>query len=373
LKIPPPHFLAPNGLNMKLTALFASAVSLCFGSFLQAGDPAISDPAQVDAAYHFLGEYVGKWSGRPIAVQVSTRKGDAQFYAKVFQGGLPGIGWDGTPPQLFGGNEAGSQLRLVANAGSAQMEVTPNKVTVADGDSRAELRKVARHGVTLGKTPPAGAKILFDGTSTSAFKSASMTSDGLLKAGAETVDPIGSCRLHLEFRTPYMPHSEDQKRGNSGIYIQRRYEVQILESFGQDCVFNGCGALYRQREPNLNMSLPPLIWQTYDIFFIAARFDHQGNKLAPAQISVIHNGVPVHYRTVVASKTGAGKPEGPEPLPLMLQDHSDPIVFRNVWLQAANSGTLTYNSDPPQAAEQVLNFPGQAGQRVTLVGEYLPR
>ncbi len=142
-----------------------------------------------------------------------------------------------------------------------------------------------------------------------------MTEDGLLKAGAETVDAIGSCRLHLEFRTPYMPQSEDQKRGNSGIYIQRRYEVQVLESFGQDCVFNGCGALYRQREPNLNMSLPPLVWQTYDIYFTEAKFDSEGKKVFPAQISVIHNGVPVHYRTSIASKTGAGKPEGPEPMP----------------------------------------------------------
>jgi len=199
-----------------------------------------------------------------------------------------------------------------------------------------------------------------------------MTSDGLLKAGAETVDSIGSCRLHLEFRTPYMATSEDQKRGNSGIYIQRRYEVQILESFGQDIVFNGCGALYRQRKPNLNMALPPLVWQTYDIFFIAAKFDAQGKKTFPAQISVIHNGVPVHYRTAIASKTGAGKPEGPEPMPLLLQDHSDPVVYRNVWMQAAEVGSLTYRNAAVQHTEQVLNFPGRTNDRVTLVREYHP-
>ncbi len=192
---------------------------------------------------------MGQWQGKPAAVQVSTRKGDTPFYAKLFQGGLPGIGWDGAAPQLFQGDVAGSQLRLTGANGSMQMEVSSQSVTIADADHRSELRKVQRRGVTMGLPAPAGAKVLFDGTSTSAFKSASMTEDGLLKAGAETVDAIGSCRLHLEFRTPYMPQSEDQKRGNSGIYIQRRYEVQVLESFGQDCVFNGCGALYRQREP----------------------------------------------------------------------------------------------------------------------------
>ena len=357
---------------MKLSTFIALLISISVGSSLCAGDPAITDPTQVDAAYHYLGEYMGSWAGKPVAVQVSTRKGDSLFYAKIFQGGLPGSGWDNTKPQVFNGNEAGSQLRLVAESGSAQMEVTPLKVTLADMDNRAELRKVARHGVTLGMKPPAGAKILFDGTSTDAFKGASMTSDKLLKAGAETVDPIGSCRLHLEFRTPYMPTSEDQKRGNSGIYIQRRYEVQVLESFGQDAVFNGCGALYRQREPNLNMALPPLVWQTYDIFFTVAQFDSQGNKVAPAQISVIHNGVPVHYRTAIAAKTGAGKPEGPELLPLLLQDHSDPVVYRNVWMQPANTGSLTYNDTPSLGTTQVLNFPGRTSERVTLVSELRP-
>lgn len=367
---------------MKLSALFAFALTLSAGwlpvnstpftAVAHAGDPAISDPAQVDAAYYYIGEYLGELNGKAIAVQVSTRKGDSRFYAKLFQGGLPGIGWDGQKPQLFNGNEAGSQLRLVAENGEAQMEVTSEKVTLADINHRVDLRKVARHGVSLGMKPPADAKILFNGTSTDAFKSASMTSDGLLKAGAETVDPIGSCRLHLEFRTPYMATSEDQKRGNSGIYIQRRYEVQILESFAQDVVFNGCGALYRQREPNLNMALPPLVWQTYDIFFIAAKFDAEGKKTAPAQISVIHNGVPVHYRTAIASKTGAGKPEGPEPMPLLLQDHSDPVVYRNVWMQAADVGALTYNNSASQQTKQVLNFPGRTGERVTLVGEYRP-
>lgn len=323
-----------------------------------AGDPAIWKPSEVDGGYYYLGEYSGQWNGQAVGVQVSTRKSAAPYYAKLFVGGLPGIGWNGEKPKLFSGNLAGSQLRLIDEQSPAShIDVYNNRLTLADGEVRSELHKVSRRSVAMGLTPPPGAKVLFDGTSTSAFKEASMTEDKLLKAGAETVDPISSCRLHLEFRTPYMPQSEDQKRGNSGVYIQRRYEVQILESFGQDSVFNGCAALYRQRQPNINMSLPPLVWQTYDIFFTAAKFNAAGEKIAPAQISVIHNGVPVHYRTAIAAKTGAGKPEGPEPLPLLLQDHSDPVVFRNVWMQPADFGTLTYSPDRLRSDEERLNLP----------------
>jgi Domain of Unknown Function (DUF1080) len=345
---------------MKPTVNLLSLGIAFLSSVVLAGDPAIWNPAQADAGYHYIGEYLGQWNGHEVGVQVSTRKGDVTYYAKLFQGGLPGIGWDNATPKLFTGNLAGSQLRLAEENGDGlQLDVTPMQLTIAGPNSRSDLRKVARRSVTLGMVPPAGAKILFDGTSTSAFKKAKMTEDHLLMAGAETVDPMGSCRLHLEFRTPYMPTSEDQKRGNSGVYLQRRYEVQILESFGQDSVFNGCAALYRQRKPNINMSLPPLVWQSYDIFFTQAQFDASGKKTVPAQISVIHNGVPVHYRTIIAAKTGAGKEESPEPMPLLLQDHSDPIVYRNVWMQPIVHGGLSFSDQPLKTDEEILSFPGR--------------
>src|SRR5262249_34742326 len=84
--------------------------------------------------------------------------------------------------------------------------------------------------------------------------------------------PAGPFRLHLEYRTPYMPTARDQARGNSGVYIQRRYEVQILDSFGLDGAFNEAGSLYRQTPPDLNMAFPPLTWQTYDIWFTPPQF-----------------------------------------------------------------------------------------------------
>jgi hypothetical protein len=116
------------------------------------------------------------------------------------------------------------------------------------------------------------------------------------------------------------------------VYIQRRYEVQILDSFGLEPAFNDCGALYRQQPPDLNMSFPPLHWQTYDIWFTAARWDEAGNKSANARITVLHNGVPIHADREIMTKTGAGMPEGPELLPILFQNHGDPVRFRNIWI-----------------------------------------
>jgi len=137
----------------------------------------------------------------------------------------------------------------------------------------------------------------------------------------------------LEFRTPYMPQARGQGRGNSGVYIQQRYEVQILDSFGLDGVDNECGGLYKQTAPAVNMCLPPLAWQTYDIWFTAARFAADGKtKVANARITVLHNGVPIHANREITAKTGGGKVEGPEDFPINLQDHGNPVTYRNIWL-----------------------------------------
>jgi hypothetical protein len=179
--------------------------------------------------------------------------------------------------------------------------------------------------------------VLFDGRSIANLQNGKISSDGLLQVGASTKMPVGDFRMHLEFRTPYMPYARGQGRGNSGVYIQQRYEVQILDSFGLEGVDNECGGLYKQQRPAVNMCLPPLAWQTYDIYFSEARWGANGKRLSPARITVLHNGEPVHSHYELTGKTGGGKAEGPERFPILFQNHNNPVTFRNIWIVPGGS------------------------------------
>jgi len=160
--------------------------------------------------------------------------------------------------------------------------------------------------------------------------------DGVLEVGKGNVitkEKYQDFQLHVEFNIPEPPEgAKDQARSNSGVYIQRRYEVQILESFGEDPPrFNGCGSIYRQKPPDKNAARKAGEWQTYDITFQGARFE-DGKKTKAARITVVWNGVKVHDDYEIKDKTGAGKPEGPEPGPILFQDHGAKVKFRNVWI-----------------------------------------
>jgi hypothetical protein len=163
-----------------------------------------------------------------------------------------------------------------------------------------------------------------------------MTTDGLLMQGVTSKRKFQSGTLHLEFRTPYMPQDSGQGRGNSGCYVQGRYEVQILDSFGLEAKDNECGGLYSVREPSLNMCFPPLAWQTYDIEYTAAAYDSAGNLLKNPRITVRHNGVVIHDNVELPNRKSTGAPVdvGPEPGPVYLQDHGNPVRFRNIWFAA---------------------------------------
>jgi hypothetical protein len=129
-----------------------------------------------------------------------------------------------------------------------------------------------------------------------------------------------------------MPAGKDQGRGNSGVYLQGRYEVQILDSFGLAGEHNECGGIYSVKAPDVNMCYPPLAWQTYDIDFTAAEFA-DGKKVKDARMTVKHNGVVIHENVAVPKATTAAiLGEGPEPGPIYLQDHGNPVRFRNVWV-----------------------------------------
>jgi rubredoxin len=213
-----------------------------------------------------------------------------------------------------------------------------------------ELEKAIRLSPTLGKKPMEGAIVLFDGTkkSLSKWQAVRRRIKGfpwLLKGDAMEVKPrtggiitkqkFGDCELHIEFRTPFMPSARGQGRGNSGVYLQGRYEVQILDSYGLEGKDNECGGIYKVKEgePEVNMCAPPTQWQTYDITFRAPRFDANGEKKEPATLTVLHNGVKIQDNVKAEGQTTAA-PDRTEKGPggLYLQDHGNPVQFRNIWL-----------------------------------------
>ena len=204
-------------------------------------------------------------------------------------------------------------------------------MTGANGDA-VKLEKVTRKSPTLGMKPPKGAVVLFDGKSAKNFKPGKITEDGLLMQGANSVARFQDHTLHIEFRLPFQRKAGGQGRGNSGCYLQARYEVQMLDSFGLKGNHNECGGIYSTKAPKLNMCYPPLTWQTYDVDFTAAKFK-DGKKVANAIMTVRHNGVVIHDKTVCDHATTASPMrEGPQPGPVFFQNHGNPVRYRNIWV-----------------------------------------
>jgi len=140
-------------------------------------------------------------------------------------------------------------------------------------------------------------------------------------------------KLHVEFRTPFMPEARGQGRGNSGVYLQNRYEIQVLDSYGLKGADNECGGIYKVGVPMVNMCLPPMQWQTYDITFQAPRFGSSGNQETDAVVTVVHNGVTIHDQRKLPGPTGGALDNNiSEPGGIYLQDHGNPVQFRNIWL-----------------------------------------
>ena len=144
----------------------------------------------------------------------------------------------------------------------------------------------------------------------------------------------GPFHLHVEFRVPYMPQASGQGRGNSGVYVHGRYEVQVLDSYGLKSQNNDCGGIYTVAAPKENACKAPTVWQSYDIDFHPPRCEN-GKKVEPARMTVFHNGVKIHDDVKVTSdNTTAGLGGDPcKPGPIMLQDHGNPVQYRNVWIR----------------------------------------
>ena len=153
-----------------------------------------------------------------------------------------------------------------------------------------------------------------------------------------TKQAFGDCQLHVEWAEPDPPHGRDQGRGNSGVYLMSKYELQVLDSYENKTYADGqAGAIYAQFPPLVNACLPPGQWQTYDVIWHGPRFAPDGKLLRPARITVLQNGVLVQDNVEPTGPTDYMKrpPYAPHPekMPLLLQDHDQPVRFRNIWIR----------------------------------------
>ena len=248
--------------------------------------------------------------------------------------------------------------RLVLSGGPVAFFVDPQGCTMVDheGNRLGRLDRIFRVSPTLGARPPEGAIVLFDGEPTNHLDHPNLTEEGWVCEGFAIKPMIQDFDLHLEFRIPYMPSAEGQKRGNSGIYIHGRYECQILDSFATAPASKGLGAIYRTKGPDLNMALPPLRWQTYDIRFTSARFNSDGSKFSPATVTAWVNGIKVQDNIEMEAPTGRGKPEEPNQRPIHIQDHGDPVRFRNLWM--IDRGRMRTEFPVPSVEQETLQ-PGE--------------
>lgn len=206
--------------------------------------------------------------------------------------------------------------------------------------------------------PPAGAVVLFNGTDVSNWrqrdgKPATWTvEDGVMTVAKGDIlsdETYRDARIHLEFRCPDMPEATGQAKGNSGVYVQGRYEIQVLDSCGLGIPGKGdCGAIYNQFAPLVNACKPALQWQTYDIILRAARVDSQGQVVEQARMTVLQNEQVIHNNVEVLGPTGGSIDDKlGEPGPLLLQDHGHAVQYRNIWLaHLPLKGSDTYEPRP---------------------------
>ncbi len=297
---------------------------------------AFTDPAKAGPDFAIQGEYKGKLGIQDQEAEIGAQLialGDGKFHGVFYFGGLPGNDWKRGDMELEvdSATEDGV-ITFPGEQGSAKIE--DGKLVIADlgGMVLGKLEKVDRKSPTLGAKPPEGAKVLFDGSNADAWVGAKIVDGNLLLAGTRSKDEFTDFTLHIEFRTPFVPKARGQGRGNSGVYLQDRYELQVLDSFGLEGLDNECGGFYQKVKPAVNMCYPPLSWQTYDIDFTAPRFEGE-KKVKNARVTVQHNGVKIHDDYEFPDLTPGGAPrEFPGTGPLQLQAHGNPVTYRNIWV-----------------------------------------
>ena len=293
--------------------------------------PAYLSPETAGADFALQGEYESAAGAAKLGADVIALGNDT-FRVVFHRQGLPGAGWDGSAKVEAEGTRMGGIIRFHGRWAAVLDKSGLNGKT--DRGETFHLKRVERHSPTEGAKAPEGAVILFDGSGVDAWDHGQMDGRQWLASGGKTKEAFQSFHLHLEFILPFKPLGRGQSRGNSGVYLQDRYELQVLDSFGLKGEDNECGGIYRNSAPKVNLCYPPLQWQTYDFDFTAATFDDTGKKTKPAVVTVKHNGVVVqdHLELNSATPGGGFESEVPAPGPLQLQGHGNPVFYRNIWL-----------------------------------------
>lgn len=200
--------------------------------------------------------------------------------------------------------------------------------------------------VTPGETndqPPSDAVVLFDGTDMSKWDNGENwpVKDGVVFSGKGKIvskESFGDCQVHIEWSAPTIVKGNGQGRGNSGLFLMGLYEIQILDSYDNVTYFDGqAGAIYKQTPPAVNAMRRPGQWNTYDVFWTAPRFNEDGSLKSPAIITAVHNGVLILNHFELKGDTPYSRPpeynrHGPTG-PISLQDHGNPVRFRNIWVR----------------------------------------
>lgn len=283
------------------------------------------EPEQAGADFPLQGEYVGEYGeGKTaLAAQVAAL-GDGAFKVALYPGGFPGAGYAGSGKVQASGSRASGKLQVTGAGWQGSGDGIDLAGTGPDGSFK--LRKVMRASPTAGLKAPVGATTLFDGKELSAWlPSASMDARGFLKVACTTKAMYASFSVHLEFRLAFEPAGRGQQRANSGFCMTTGSwsELQILDSFGDDPLSDGCGSLYNVAKPLVTANLPPLSWQTYDIRYTAPNLK-AGETAGEGTITAWLNGVLVQDKTPLKNRPASSV--------IMLQDHSHPVFFRNVWM-----------------------------------------
>lgn len=318
-------------------ALLVLLALLVAASGTSAADADAARAAELAATLRLQGEYratIG--DGTRIGIHVAA-VGSRRFRATILPGGLPGEpGWSRT---TIGPIEGRADRKGTLGAAPIAFGVDGGwRLTLSegglagttDGGVAFAAERVERDSPTAGEKPPPGAVVLFDGTGTDAWKNAVVDAEGFLQGGATSVRAFGDQRLHVEFRLPFEPDKGGEFRGNSGVYLLNRYEIQITDAFGFGIDPRGgsCGGIYGLRPPDVNANLPPLRWQTFDVVFTAPRFGPDRARTAAARMTVRLNGVTIHDDIALDGYKKGESATGP----LLVQKHGHPVAFRNIWL-----------------------------------------